>query len=103
MSIAADTFCNVCGECPADCIMAEQPMCYLCRNNRAKAIREQEALIAVTKEAGNYADAEQAAYYDSPAPPLVFQRGPDSCMNFWNLCHCAKCVERDNWMGKGAK
>jgi hypothetical protein len=103
MSIAADTFCNVCGECPADCIVAEQPMCYLCRNNRAKAIREQEALLAVTKEAGNYVDAEQAAYYSAKTPPMTFHRGPDTCEDYYSGCECDRCNEREDWVNGGGR
>ena len=103
--IAADTFCNVCAECPADCIYNAQPMCYLCRERSAKSMRnidalikanialceraerEQEALLAVTREAAGYADGEQAAYYSGT---------PTECIGFASRgCQCGPCMARE--------
>ena len=44
-----------------------------------------------------YADGEQAAYYDSPAPPKEWHRGPDSCENYWNNCECKRCIVREQY------
>jgi hypothetical protein len=91
--IAADTFCHVCGECPADCIYMGGPKCYLCRERTAKAIREkaarieQEALLAVTREAACYVDGEQAAYYSGT---------PTECIGFASRgCQCGGCMARE--------
>jgi hypothetical protein len=124
MKIAADTFCNVCAECPADCIYNAQPMCYLCRERSAKAMRnidaiikanialcerverEQEALLAVTREeiwhppvcecadcsmppppdviyAHGYMDDEQEAYYAGLNIP---------CTGYTEGCLCGGCT-----------
>ena len=46
----------------------------------------QEALLAVTKEAGNYVDGEQAAYYSGT---------PDKCEGYGLWCACGGCMARE--------
>ncbi len=100
MTISPDTVCNVC-EYTAECWYADQPMCYLCRENSAKAKREQAALLAVIREAGGYADREQAEYYSTPSPRREYSRGPDSCEDYWKLCRCKACMTRERWLDTG--
>jgi hypothetical protein len=53
--------------------------------NSAEAL--QEALLAVTKEAGGYSDGEQAAYYSGH---------PDKCEGFASRgCQCGGCMARE--------
>lgn len=93
-----ETICKVC-DYDAECIYDGKPMCYFCREaSSAKAKREQAALLTVTREAGNYADAEQAAYYSTPAPRWQHSRGPESCEDFYHACPCGACKTRERWL-----
>ena len=94
-----ETICKVC-DYDAECIYDGKPMCYLCRENTAKAKREQAALLTVTRESGNYADAEQAAYYSTPAPRWQHSRGPESCEDFYHACPCGTCKARERWLSQ---
>jgi len=46
----------------------------------------QEALLAVTKEAGGYVDGEQAAYYSG---------SPIECRGYLLMCECGTCTARE--------
>ena len=82
----------------ADFLHDGEPLCYLCVSVVEKAKREAAALLTVTREAGNYADAEQAAYYSTPAPRWQHSRGPESCEDFYHACPCGACKTRERWL-----
>ena len=76
MTIATDTVCNVCCY-TAECIYDGQPMCYLCRENTAKAKRDyKKEMENVTL---NLSMSDREAGIIRRALALYAEGGADGC------------------------
>jgi hypothetical protein len=92
--------CGICNEF-TDMMKRGNPMCGICQIQTRKldmliqknidlcekVESEQEALLAVTREAAGYVDGEQAAYYSGT---------PTECIGFASRgCQCGPCMARE--------